>query len=340
MTTRVYGVDLGTSVIKIYRKGKGVIVDQKNMIAIENKKKVRAIGDEAYEMYEKAPENVDVSYPIKKGVIAEIAYMEALFNCFLKRVYKGGKALPSDYIVAIPTDITDVERRAFSDLIESSNARAKSVKMVEKPIVAALGADLDITNARGVMMVDIGASTTEISVLSLGGIVISKLLPVGGNALDEAIAANVKKTCNLYIGNRTAEILKKELGCAFPQEEYEKKVYGRNIVTGLPQQLPISSLLVYDAIREYLNAIVEAVKMILEKTPPEISADIIDSGIYISGGSAKIKDLDKLIESETELKVNVCENPSNAVVKGIGRIIEDPSLTSLAFDCRVMMGRR
>ena len=144
----------------------------------------------------------------------------------------------------------------------------------------------------------------------------------------------------MYIGNRTDEVLKKELGCAFPQDEYEKKVYGRNVVTGLPQQLPISSLLIYDSIKEYLNAIIEAVKMILEKTPPEISADIIDSGIYISGGSAKIKDLDRLIENETELKVNICDNSSNAVVKVIDRIIEDPSLTSLAFDCRVMMGRR
>lgn len=340
MTGRVYGVDLGTSVIKIYKKGKGVIVDQKNMIAIENRKRVRAIGDEAYEMYEKAPENVDVAYPIKKGVIAEIAYMEALFNCFLKRVYRGGKALPSDYIVAIPTDITDVERRAFSDLIESSNARAKSVKMVEKPIVAALGADLDITNAKGVMMVDIGASTTEISVLSLGGIVISKLLPVGGNNLDEAVAANVKKTCNLFIGNRTAEILKKELGCAYPIDGLERKVYGRNVVTGLPQQVAITSQLVFDAIKEYLNSIIDAVKMILEKTPPEIAADIIDSGIYVSGGSARIKDLDVLISRETELEVNICDNPSNSVIKGIGRIIEDPTLTSLAFDSRVMVSRR
>ena len=339
MSGRVYGVDLGTSSIKIYKKGKGIVCNEKNIIAIENRKKVIAIGDSAYEMYEKSPENVDVSFPVRKGVIADIAHMEALFNGFIRKINKGGKAASARYVVAIPTDITEVEKKAFIDLIESSVAKVKDVVVVDKPIAAALGAELDITNARGVMMVDIGAATTEIAILSLGGIVISKLLPIGGETFDEAIATSIKKKCNLFIGNKTAGALKEELGCAYPTADGEKYIYGRNVVTGLPQEINIKSPLIYEAIKESLNAIVDAIKMILERTPPEISSDIIDSGIYISGGSALIRQFAELISEQTELQANICFNPASAVVKGLGRIIEEPALSQLAVDPRKTVRR-
>lgn len=334
MALKVYGVDLGTSMFKLYKKGKGIVIDEKNIIAIENGHKVMAIGNEAFEMYEKAPENVLVTYPVRNGVIADIAYMEALFSSFIKQMCGGSKPSSADYIVAVPSGITEVEKRAFADLIMSSIAKIHSIRVVEKPVAAALGADLDITNAHGVMIIDLGADTTEISVLSLGGIVLSRLLPVGGNRLDEAIAMTIKKHYNLYIGSKTAEILKMELGSAFPDSDATKSIYGRDVVTGLPVKKDISAKLIHEAIKDYLYQIIDAIKMILERTPPEIAADIIDSGIYITGGGANIKGFDKLISLGTELSVNVCSSPSNTVAYGLGRMIEDPTLITLTQDIR------
>lgn len=329
MTNKLLGIDLGTSTLKIYKKGQEVIFDEKNVIAIENRKRVIAFGDEAYDMLEKAPKTIQVSYPIRNGVIADIRNMETLIDCAFKKILKtnirGGYCL-----VAVPTDITEVEKKAFYDLIISSKAKVKAVGIVEKPIAAALGAGLDITCANGVMTVDIGADTTEISIMSLGGIVISKLIPVGGNKLDESIRLCVKKKYNLLIGDKTAEYIKKELANAYREEEASVKVYGRNVVTGLPTEMEIGSAMVHEAIIEYLNTMIDAIKMILERTPPEISSDIIDSGIYLTGGSANIKNLDKLIAEETELTVNVAENPANAVIKGLGTIVEDSNLNMLA----------
>ncbi len=368
MIGKVYGVDLGTSLIKIYKKGKGIVVSQRNIIAIENNKYVLAVGDEAYEMYEKAPESVNVTQPIRNGVIADIANMEKLFSEFIKKTSKTGKLQPAEYVVAVPTDITEVEKRAFVDLIEGSQAKVKKVKIVAKPIAACVGAGLNVNDAYGVMMVDIGASTTEVSVISLGGIVISNLIPIGGDTFNEVIINAVKKRFNLLIGNKTAFQLKKRLGniekinekltdsekLAKEVEQMleadsedktndaelsddntskinskEMKVYGRNFLTGLPQQVTITSDMIVEAMKEPLENIMESIKRILERTPPEISSDIIDSGIYISGGSATIKGIDKLVQEHTGLNVNVCDDPENAVVRGLGEIIENPSLDGL-----------
>lgn len=332
---KVFGIDFGTSMIKVYKKGNGIVLDEKNVIAIENRKNVLAIGDAAYEMLEKAPINIVVSYPVKNGVIADINNMQTLLNEFLNSLHiKKGILSGVDYLVAVPTDITEVEKRAFFDLVESSNGNAKYVGMVEKPIAAALGMELDITTARGVMVVDIGADTTEISIMSLGGIVLSKLISVGGNRLDESIKLYVKKKYNLVIGDKTAEVIKKELASAIPMEETELNVYGRNIVTGLPSEMKISSAMVYEATREHLYSIVDAIKIILERTPPEISSDIIGSGIYVTGGSSKIKCLKELFEAETDLKVNIIPNAENAVVNGLGAIIEEPALRNLSVSLR------
>jgi rod shape-determining protein MreB len=330
MATKAYGIDFGTSTIKIYKKGQGIIIDEHNVIAIADRKTVIASGEEAYEMYEKAPSNIMVSYPVRSGVIADVANMTALLNHFMMRINGNKRPGAADYIVATPTDITEVERRSFYDLIASSSLKVGHIKIVEKPIADAIGAGLDITSARGVMVVNIGADTTEISILSLGGIVLSKLIPVGGNRLDESIKSIVKRKYNLYIGDKTAESIKKQLACALPMVEASVKVYGRDVVTGLPTLIEVSSKTVYEAIYEYLYAIIDAMKIILERTPPEISSDIIDSGIYITGGSAKIFALDELLHKETELKINICPEPADTVVKGLGTIMEDHKFSGLA----------
>lgn len=325
MIGRTYGVDLGTSVIKIYKKGKGIICNQKNMIAVD-KNKVLAIGDDAFDMYEKVPGYVHVTYPIKNGVIADIENMEKLFNTLLKSLSKNGKVRSAEYVVAVPMDTTEVEKKAFIDLVDAS--RAKKVKLVAKPIAAAVGAGLDVCNAKGAMVVDMGASTTEIAVISLGGIVVSRLLPIGGDTFNDAIIAAVKKKYNLLIGKKTASRLKKVLGNISSNKcnEISLAIYGRDVLTGLPQQVVIDKSLVVEAMSEGLDSIVEGIKVILERTPPEISSDIIDTGIYIVGGSATIQGIDELVREHTGLRVNVSDDPENMVIAGIGKIIESQEL--------------
>lgn len=330
MASKTYGIDFGTSTIKIFRKGQGIVLNERNVIAIADRDRIIASGDEAYEMYEKAPANIKVTYPVRSGVIADVGNMMALLSQFMYKISGLKKPGSADYIVATPTDITEVERRSFYDLIASSNIKSGHIKIVEKPIADALGAGLDIMTARGVMVVDIGADTTEVSILSLGGIVLSKLIPVGGNKLDEAIKGIVKRQYNLYIGDKTAENVKKKLACALPSLKASVKVYGRDVVNGLPTETEISSKTVYEAISEYLYTIIDAIRIILERTPPEISSDIIDSGIYITGGSARIFGLDELLHKETDLKINICENPAETVALGLGRIMEESRLNSLA----------
>ena len=334
MAAKVFGIDFGTNTIKIYKKNEGVIFDEKNIVALCNGNVV-AIGDEAFEMYGKAPDNFLVTFPVRNGVIADIANMLALLNRTFKAISdrkgKATKITGAEFIVAAPTDITEVERRAFFDLVSSSIAKPKKVRVVEKPVANAVGAGLEVLTASGIMIVDIGADTTEISIISLGGIVLSKLITVGGNKLDESIISCVKKKYNLIIGNKTAETIKKELACAIRPKSGSICVYGRDVLTGLPLEKEISAEFVYESIAEHLHAIVDAVRIILEKTPPEIAADILDSGIFLTGGSANIKDLDKLFAKETELPINVCENSANTVVNGIGRILEESKYDSLAF---------
>ncbi|MBR6395488.1 MAG: rod shape-determining protein [Lachnospiraceae bacterium] len=333
MGTKVIGIDLGTKVLKLYRKNDGIIYDEQNVIAIEDGKKILAIGDEAAEMSEKAPEGIEVVYPVTNGIIADAGKMIKMFNKIFEKLYGAPKkAHKPRFIIAIPTDITEVDKRSFVDLIMSSDLKSNKVSLVDKPICVALGAGLDVTNARGIMTVDIGADTTEVSILSLGGIVLSKLINVGGNDIDESIKLYVKKNYNLYIGSKTAEKIKKELACAVPLSEVKTiKVYGRDVVKGLPIEAEISSTMVYEAIENHFGAIVDAVRTILERTPPEISSDIIDSGIYITGGSANIKDIDKLFNQKTDLKINIIPDPDNSVVKGLGKIMDEDKFETLPY---------
>lgn len=330
MAGKAIGIDFGTSSIKFYKNGEGVILHEKSVIAIYNKVHTFAVGNEAFEMYEKAPANIDVSYPVKNGVIADIGNMQAMIDYFFQVLDGKRKLKGADYYIAVPTDITEVEKRAYFDLISNTNLRPKKIHVVEKPIADALGMNLDITKSTGTLVVDIGANTTEISVLSLGGIVLSRLISVGGNKFDEAIITKIKKDKNFVIGEKSAELIKKTIGSAYVTDE-TMDIYGRNLVTGLPSEITVSGEDVYDALNELFQSIVDSIKIILERTPPEISSDIYKSGVYITGGSSRIKDLGRYVYEQLGLKVNLCEEPESTVIAGLGAIIEDPNLAKLTL---------
>jgi rod shape-determining protein MreB len=300
------------------------------VIAIYQKSHTFAVGNEAYEMYEKAPVNIAVSYPVKNGVIADIGNMQSMIDYFFSYLNGKKKLRGSDYYIAIPTDITEVEKRAYFDLIANTNLKPRKIHVVEKPIADALGMSLDITNATGTMIVDIGANTTEVSVLSLGGIVLSKLIDVGGKKFDESIINMIKKDKKFIIGEKTAEFIKQKIGTAYPTEE-SVDVCGRNLVTGLPSEITILAEEVHESMKEHFQTILDSIKVILERTPPEISSDIYKSGLYITGGSSRIRDLGNLVFDELGIKVNLCSEPENSVITGLGSIIENPDLAKLAI---------
>lgn len=323
MASKVFGIDFGTSTIKIYKKNEGVIFDEKNLIAICNGQAV-AIGNEAFEMLGKAPDNYTITYPVKNGVIADIKNMLLLLNeAFYKLEKKYGKVSGAEIIVATPTDITEVEQRAYFDLASNCIAKPKKVRVVQKPVACAIGSGLEVMDASGVMVVDMGANTTEISIMSIGGIVSSKLIPIGGNTFDEAIINNVRKKYNLIIGHATAENLKKQLAFAVDPEHLTATACGKDVLSGLPIVVEIDSEFITETIKDSLNQILDSVRAILENAPPEISADIIDTGVFIAGGSAYIRNLDKFFSSDTELSIHICDDPANTVVKGLGIILEE-----------------
>lgn len=319
MGGREFGVDFGTSMIKICKKEDGIVLQERNVIAVTEKNKLVAVGNEAFEMYEKVPESIQVCYPIQHGVIANIVRMQLLWDAFLKKI--GKKTKNATFVIAVPADITEVEKKAFYDLIQGSAEKIKSVSMIEKPIADALGLGLDVTNAKGAMIVNLGADTTEISIMSLGGMVLSKLIPIGGNQFDDAIQAVVKKEHHLLIGKKTAEQIKKKMASALKTESESMHVYGRDVVTGLPVEVDVSSEQICACMLEHLETIIESIKAILERTPPEISSDILCTGIYLTGGTANIRNIREYIQEAIQLKVNICSQVENTVVLGLGKIL-------------------
>ncbi len=328
MASSAYGIDLGTSNIKIFAKGVDQIFSAKNMIAIEKKNTLFAYGDAAFEMYEKAPNTINISYPLSNGVIADIKNMQTLVKCFINDLCKGA-VKPADYYIAVPTDVTQVERRAFYDLVKNANVKAKNVLVVEKAIADGLGLGIDVKNAQGVLVVNIGFDTTEVSILSLGGIVLSRLIKVGGLKFDDAIRNAIRREFNLIIGGKTSEKVK----IALHDLEAEGKpavVYGRDIVTGLPVEREIPTELVIDALKEHYDTIIDQVKVILERTPPELAADIYRHGIYLTGGASQVSHLDELLSQGTGLKVNSSENPVGSVALGLAKVINEENFRSVA----------
>ena len=332
MLGKSIGMDLGTKRIKYYRKGDGIIFDEENCIAIENRDEIRAIGDEAAEMVGRTPETIEVIYPVNRGVIANVSAMELLFNASFDRIYgKAKRASGTNFVIALPTDITEVEKRSFADLVHKSGLKPKNVSLVDKPICVAMAAGLDIMKAKGVMTVDVGADTTEIAIIALGGIVRSRLLPTAGNKFDESICNYIRQKCALVIGKSNAEQLKMGIAGAVSGQSLTMQVNGRDVVTGLPKRMEIESDLVYEAIKDDLKNITENIKSTLEHIPPEVSSDIIDAGIYVTGGSARIGNFDKLLNAETSLKINILEDPQDSVINGLGKLIDEDNFKTQPY---------
>lgn len=334
----IYGVDLGTCNLKIFNKHTNKITKQKNTISVINKNQLYAYGDNAYAMYEKAPETIQVSFPIVGGVIADYNNMQIMIQEILEKSSKG-HVKGSEFIVAVPTDITEVEKKAFYDLFYKSKMKPKSVLLCDKPIADAVGIGLDVNEPTGVMIVDIGADTTEISVISLGGLVLSDLLHFGGNRLDESIISYIKKTYNLVIGQKTAMQLKENIGSALPGKSGSYTIVGLDVVSGLPIEMDIDAPTVYEAMKDNLSSICNAIKMILEKTPPELARDIIHSGIYLTGGGSKVADMDKLFTEITNITVNTFDEPDETVVKGLSLVVTNDKFKHLAYSMRTRIFR-
>lgn len=325
-----YGLDIGTMNVRLSMTGNEKYLSQKNVIAIRSRKNVIGYGDDAWEMFEKAPENVEVIFPVSEGVVSDIEKMQMILEYMYKEINSGKMPKGSEFLVCVPTDTTEVEKRAFHELVAYSKIRPGDVSVVEKSVADAVGCGLDIKNASGNIIVNIGAGTVDISVVSLGGIVLCNTIKTGGNKIDETIINSIKNSQSKLIGMKTAEQLKISLcDLADDAPHQEMTVYTRVIATGLPVKSVISSDIINSAVRPAIDNIVDVIKRTLEKTPPELAADIVDNGIYVIGGGANIKSLAPYISRETSLKVTIIPDPINCTIRGISKILSDPRLSSL-----------
>ena len=317
------GIDLGTSNILVTVKGKGIVLREPAVVATDIKTgQIVATGHEAKIMLGRTPETIKAVKPMEDGVIADFTATRLLLKNIIKKVCQKYNASRPRAVVAIPYGITEVEERAVEESI--SFAGAKEVYLVEEPMAAAIGAGLKVEEPSGSMIVDLGAGITEVAVISLGGIVVSTSLKIAGDELDQDIINYIKKEHNLSIGLTTAEEVKMEVGCASPlMTELKMEIRGRDLTTGLPRNITVTSSQIMEALKESIGKIVEAVKLTLEKTPPELSADLVENGIVLAGGGALIKNLDKLLADSTNMPVYVSEEPMDCVVRGTGKVLEE-----------------
>ncbi len=317
------GIDLGTANILVTLKGKGIVLKEPSVVAINRRSgEIVATGTEAKDMLGRTPDQIKAVRPLKDGVIADFTATSLMLKNIISKVSKRHKVGKPRVVVGVPSGITEVEERAVEESI--IQAGAKEVYLIDEPMAAAIGAGLDVEEPSGNIIVDIGGGTTEVAVISLGGVVVSHSLRIAGDDLDEDIVNYIKKELNLAIGETTAEQIKLELGCATPLvTERKLEVRGRDLATGLPKNIEISSTQIEIAIKESINKIVEIVKTTLEKTPPELASDVMEKGIFLAGGGALIKNLDKLLSEQTGMPVFVTENPLDSVVRGTGKVLED-----------------
>ncbi|MEZ4598718.1 MAG: rod shape-determining protein [Syntrophotaleaceae bacterium] len=322
-------IDLGTANTLVYLRGKGIVVSEPSVVAVQKdsmgQKKVLAVGMEAKKMLGRTPGSIIAIRPMKDGVIADFDITEEMLRYFIQKVHNRKTLVRPRIVICVPSGITQVEKRAVKESAESAGAR--EVYLIEEPMAAAIGAGLPITEASGNMIVDIGGGTTEVAVISLAGVVYAKSVRVGGDKLDEAIVQHLKRKYNLLIGERTAEQIKIEIGSAHPDSEVRRmEVKGRDLVSGIPKTLEIDSTEIREALSETVNAIVEAVRIALERTPPELAADIVDKGIVLAGGGAYLRNLDVLLREETGLPVVIAEDPLSCVVLGSGKVLDELDL--------------
>lgn len=320
------GIDLGTANTLVFLKGEGIIVNEPSVVALNSDtREVVAVGDEAKRMIGRTPGNIIAVRPMKDGVIADYSTTKAMLQYFIRKVVNQRFGKKPNLVICIPYGITEVERRAIIDVSLQAGASEKGTYLIEEPMAAAIGSGMPVENAMGSMVVDIGGGTTEVAVISLGGIVTSKSLRVAGDAMDEAIVSYIKRTYNLMIGERTAEQMKMTIGTAYVDEntpEERMSIKGRDVMSGLPRTVEINNFQVAEAIYEPVMTMIDAIKVTLEKTPPELSADILDTGIMLTGGGALLKGLDRIIERNTGMIVNIAENPLDCVANGTGMVLE------------------
>lgn len=317
------GIDLGTASTLVYVKGKGILLREPSVVAIDkNTNFVLAVGEDAKKMIGRTPANIVAIRPLRNGVIADFEITQEMIRHFIRKVRQDRTLIRPRVVIGVPSGITGVEKRAVKEAAEQAGAR--EVFIIEEPMAAAIGAEIPVHEAAGSMIVDIGGGTTEVAVISLGGMVISNSLRVAGDAMDEAIVQYIKRKYNLTIGERTAEDVKIRIGSIYPQEKEETmEVKGRSLKTGLPETVEIVSDEIRGALSDTVRMIIEMVKSTLEQTPPELSADIIERGIVLAGGSSLLRGLDKLMSEETGLPVHVAEDPLTCVVKGTGKYLEE-----------------
>ncbi|GAB3735591.1 rod shape-determining protein [Luteimonas pelagia] len=320
-------IDLGTANTLIYVRGQGIVLNEPSVVAVRQDrlgghKAVAAVGSEAKQMLGRTPGHITTHRPMKDGVIADFTYTEEMLKYFIRKVHKSRFLRPSPRVlVCVPCGSTQVERRAIKESAEEAGAR--EVYLIEEPMAAAIGAGMPVTEARGSMVVDIGGGTTEVAVIALNGIVYSQSVRIGGDRFDEAIIAYVRRQHGMLIGDATAERIKLEIGCAYPQKDVRDiEVSGRHLAEGVPKMISIDSNEVLEALREPLSGIVAAVRQALEQTPPELCADVAERGIVLTGGGALLRDLDRLLSEETGLHVQVADDPLTCVARGGGRALE------------------
>ncbi|BAH05830.1 rod shape-determining protein [Clostridium kluyveri] len=320
--SRDMGIDLGTANTLIYVKGKGIVLREPSVVAInKNVKKVMAIGNEAKDMIGRTPGNIVAIRPLKDGVIADFDITHTMLRKFIEKVSPKSAFTSPRIFVCFPSGVTEVEKRAIEEA--TKHAGARDVLLMEEPMAAAIGAGLPVHEPTGSMIVDIGGGTTEVAVVSLGGIVTSKSLRIAGDELDQGIISYIKKEYNLMIGERTAENVKIQLGSAYDMgEENSMEIRGRDLISGLPKVINITESEVRDALKEPIVSIIESIKTTLEKTPPELAADIMDKGIMLAGGGAMLKGLDQLINIETHMPVHIAESPLDCVALGAGKALD------------------
>lgn len=316
-------IDLGTANTLVYVKGQGIVLSEPSVVAVNKDiDKVRAVGNEAKNMIGRTPGNIVAIRPMKDGVIADFEIAEEMLRYFIQKVHNRKRLVWPRVAISVPSGITPVERRAVTE--SAMQAGAKQVFTIEEPMAAAIGAGLPVQEPQGCMIVDIGGGTTEVAVISLGGIVFSKSVRVAGDEMDQAVIQHLRRTYNMMVGERTAEEIKIAIGSAFPlKEELEIQVKGRDQVMGLPKIITITSEEIRESLKEPVSVIVDAVRVTLERTPPELSADIVDRGVVLAGGGALLRGLDQLLSKETGLHVMVAEDPLTAVVMGAGKYLEE-----------------
>jgi rod shape-determining protein MreB len=318
------GIDLGTANVLVHVEGKGIVIQEPSVVAVDDDGRIRAVGEDAREMIGRTPGNIHAIRPMKDGVIADYVITEAMLRFFINKAMAGRMKMRLSgpaVMISVPAGVTSVEKRAVKDA--ALKAGAREAHLIEEPLAAAIGANVPISGPSGNMVIDIGGGTSEVAVIALGGIVVSTSLRVGGNRFDEAITSYIRKKYNLMIGERTAEEVKITIGTALPLErELSMEVRGRDLIAGLPRTIPITSSEVMEAIELPLQQLVAAVRHVLEQTPPELSSDIIDKGMVMSGGGALLRNIDKLLTQVTGVPCHVAENALNCVALGTGEALK------------------